>query len=248
MFPANVLQKIFSTTETLPPKEAYDLWASTYDARQNNPLILIEERILLPYLNQLDFNNKTVVDFGCGTGRYFDYYIQHGAKNVVGLDFSRSMLLQAQQKYGNKTISLLESFIDGLPMQANSCDIGISTLVLGYVSDLKSAIGQMVRVLHKGGTLLISDFHPSHRLTGWKRNFVISEQHNRSKVYNISHFNHTLHDYQEAFRQHYLKVEFFAEPVIDHSLEDIFHQIGMLKVYRKYFGSTILLIFQLRKK
>src|SRR5713101_6068381 len=41
---------------------------------------------------------STVVDLGCGTGRFTDLLARHLGAEVIGIDSSRSMLDQARQK------------------------------------------------------------------------------------------------------------------------------------------------------
>ncbi len=240
--------KLLSTRQTLHAKRAYELWASNYDSEKSNPLLLIEEKILLPLLAQLDFANKSVIDFGCGTGRYFQYLLDHQVRNVVGVDFSRAMLLQAKRKYQEPRISLIESDLSFVPLQDSGFDIGLSTLVLAYLPDLPGAMKEINRVMRKGAILLISDFHPDYKQQGWKRNFTVSQGHFPPTTYNIRHFNYSIQDYQEAFAASNFGVDFMKEPRIDQIVEEVFHGIQMTEVYKRYFGAPILIVFQLRKR
>ena len=47
--------------------EGYNKWASKYD-RDSNPLIVLEERVTLEFIGNVQ--DQRVLDLGCGTGRY----------------------------------------------------------------------------------------------------------------------------------------------------------------------------------
>jgi 2-polyprenyl-3-methyl-5-hydroxy-6-metoxy-1,4-benzoquinol methylase len=53
-----------------------------------------------PTLQKLlpDFEDKTVLDLGCGYGWHCIYAAAHGAKTVTGVDLSAQMLQVARQK------------------------------------------------------------------------------------------------------------------------------------------------------
>eukprot|EP00028_Trichosphaerium_sp_Am-I-7-wt_P011373 CAMPEP_0168524052 /NCGR_PEP_ID=MMETSP0405-20121227/10400_1 /TAXON_ID=498012 /ORGANISM="Trichosphaerium sp, Strain Am-I-7 wt" /LENGTH=256 /DNA_ID=CAMNT_0008546145 /DNA_START=20 /DNA_END=790 /DNA_ORIENTATION=+ len=47
-----------------------------------------------------DLNNKTVLDMGCGVGKYCRLFIQLGAKSIVGYDISSQMIQRAKRMTG----------------------------------------------------------------------------------------------------------------------------------------------------
>src|SRR3990172_1051669 len=109
----------------LPPREAYELWAKTYDRQADNALLFAEERYVAPLVDALDMSGASVVDFGCGTGRYLRRALSKGARLILGIDFSRNMLRVASEKYGNETLSLIQSDLRQLPLSPDMFDIGI---------------------------------------------------------------------------------------------------------------------------
>lgn len=59
-----------------------------------------------------DFNQKRVLDLGCGYGWHCIYAAEHGAERVVGLDLSEKMLAVAKQKTSYQQVEYLRESID----------------------------------------------------------------------------------------------------------------------------------------
>src|SRR3546814_10942320 len=53
----------------LEPGTAYSLWAPSYPPRAHNPVMQAEERAMLALMPDT-LHGKTVLDAGCGSGRY----------------------------------------------------------------------------------------------------------------------------------------------------------------------------------
>ncbi|MFI5131281.1 MAG: hypothetical protein ACHQFX_14865, partial [Chitinophagales bacterium] len=53
------------------PATAYDLWASSYDEQNDNPLVYLDEMVFTEMLAECRVEGKAVVDVGCGTGRHW---------------------------------------------------------------------------------------------------------------------------------------------------------------------------------
>ena len=232
----------------LPPREAYELWANTYDNQAGNALLFAEERYVAPLVDALDMSGASVVDFGCGTGRYLRRALSKGARLILGIDFSRNMLRVASEKYGNETLSLIQSDLRQLPLSPDMFDIGISTLALGSLPDLQEPISEMCRVLKRGGTLLISEFHPVADGRGWKRTFCLDSHGGPQGTVAVQNYSRPLDDYVKAFESNKMEVEIKAEPAIDDSMEPFFLKAGMAREYREALGTPILFILRLRKR
>jgi len=240
-------QHFKKSVRSLNARDAYDLWAPTYDDKSSNPLILIEEKLLAPFFQELDFREKRVIDLGCGTGRYFDQYILSGAEEIVGVDISMSMLEKAKRRFAGASVTLIEASVSQIPFHDAVFDLGISTLTTGYLADLHSAIAEMTRVLRPGGTLFLADLHPKHETLGWKRNFTVQSDDGSPRTYEIDSCTHSIAEYRRALENNNLEITSMAEPVIDSTVADVFEQFEAMQSYRKYFGEPILLTFTARK-
>jgi malonyl-CoA O-methyltransferase len=243
-----ILNRWHNRVLTLRPRHAYQEWAKTYDHREDNALLQAEESAFVPLLESADLTGKDIVDFGCGTGRNISRCFGRNARSIVGVDFSREMLLRALHKFDpSEQIILLESSIEFLPLRAEQFDMGIATLVLSHCPKLSVPVAEMTRVLRPGATMLVSDWHPENDDRGWKRIFEVPDANGSLIRYAAKSYHHSLLEYRKQFMEHGLVVKQVYEPVIDESLEPTFRRTNMMHVYHKYRGSPLVVVFALRK-
>jgi ubiquinone/menaquinone biosynthesis C-methylase UbiE len=115
-------------------------------------------RSISPFMYEIyqvyDWDDKLVVDVGCGQGRTPLYLSTMGAK-VVGLDMSRSSLKRAvmgAEEFGfSKTILINQADAENLPLPGNYFDRGVSIGVLHHTPDTQAGINEIYRVLKPGG-------------------------------------------------------------------------------------------------
>jgi malonyl-CoA O-methyltransferase len=163
----------------LEPAAAYRLWAPTYPAVAHTPLMRVEERAMRALLPEL--HGATVVDVGCGTGRYLELARAAGAARLVGIDPSAEMLEEVRVPAAR----LVRSGVEALPLRPATADVAICALALGHVRSLRRAFGELARVTRVGGMLLCSELHPIGAALGWRRTF--SAQGRRFAVQDAGH-------------------------------------------------------------
>lgn len=97
---------------------------------------------LLKYLN---FNNKIVLDFGCGIGRNLKYLSTTTAKQIIGIDLQNMLELAKQflTEIEQKRITLSTS-----SMNLSQIDIIIATIVFQHIDN----IGELDDILFKLGS------------------------------------------------------------------------------------------------
>lgn len=104
-----------------------------------------------------------VLEIGIGTGANLAHY---GADvQLVGTDASGAMLEQVRAKAGGVTggpggsvlQALLRADAGRLPFADGTFDAVVSTYVMCCVPDLDQALGEALRVLRRGGDLLLAD-------------------------------------------------------------------------------------------
>ena len=101
-----------------------------------------------------------VLDAGCGTGRYTEWLLDHGAE-VMGVDASPRMIRQARKRVAKRAefhIADLGKPIDFL--ENRSFDLVLAPLVLDYIEDWVPLFKGFNRVLKGFGLLVFSCGHP----------------------------------------------------------------------------------------
>ncbi|MFC1631613.1 class I SAM-dependent methyltransferase [Candidatus Omnitrophota bacterium] len=58
----------------------------------------IRQRFAATFKECVDLSGKSVLDIGCGSGRYSIEFAKRGAQQVLGIDFSENMLSLARQR------------------------------------------------------------------------------------------------------------------------------------------------------
>jgi len=98
---------------------------------------------------------KTVLDMGCGPGRFTDVALRMGA-SVVALDYS-SAIDAAQANFSGKNADVL--FVQGdvlrLPLKDNSVDYSFSIGVLHHTPSPATGVREAYRVTNGGGEFAI---------------------------------------------------------------------------------------------
>jgi len=108
----------------------------------------------------------TVLDAGCGSGRYLNRFSDLKAF-VVGVDVSIPMLKRAKEKSARKeNVFLVRGDISNLPFKAASFNAVVSIAVLQHLppkkyfvvneEPCKKAVKEFVRVLKPGGNVVVS--------------------------------------------------------------------------------------------
>ncbi|HLW03725.1 MAG TPA: class I SAM-dependent methyltransferase [Ktedonobacterales bacterium] len=118
------------------------------------------ERALRHY--RLDhLNGRAVLDVGSGTGIWLNFWRQHGAKEVVGLDFAQPSVDHLKQTFPDLLIVQADLSVFPLPVPARQRFDLISAFdVLLHVVDpvgFQRAIANLAQRCAPGGWLIISD-------------------------------------------------------------------------------------------
>jgi len=206
---------MMSRPPILDPLEAYALWAPHYPARAHNPVMRAEERAMLALLPE-SLDGYSVLDAGCGSGRYVLHALGRGATRVTGVDASAAMLDRASEELAtlptNATVELVQGDVTHLPMPNAWADLTLSGLVLGHLDNLESALAELRRVTRPGGLLLCSDVHPIGHALGWLRDFRSGGQR-----YAVRHITHLYSHWHAACAALGLEIEHVVEPMLDPS-------------------------------
>ncbi len=100
------------------------------------------------------FKNKSVLDAGCGGGRYSYAIRKLGAKKVMGVDYGDLGLKIARANYGKtKNLSFKKGNVLNLPFKNNSFDVVFSNGVIHHTTNVKKGLSELVRVCKTGGNI-----------------------------------------------------------------------------------------------
>ncbi|MEC1180602.1 class I SAM-dependent methyltransferase [Metasolibacillus meyeri] len=106
------------------------------------------------------FENKSVLDLGCGYGWHCRYAIEQGASAVIGIDISAKMLKQARALTNSDAITYLQMPIEDIDFAKGQFDMVISSLAFHYIEAFDAVCEKIFDVLTKGGSFVFSVEHP----------------------------------------------------------------------------------------
>lgn len=115
---------------------------------------LLETRLTRNSVNFDNLNNCTLLDQGCGGGRYTVAWKLLGVSQVTGLDISQIGIEDAKYKtsqLGIEGINWIHGSVLEMPFSEESFDMVYSNGVLHHTSDWQKGIEEQLRVLREGG-------------------------------------------------------------------------------------------------
>src|SRR5256885_3457115 len=119
-----------------------------------------------------DVKGKTILEYGCGDGRYTILLAERGAK-VIALDISAPLLALTKKRIevnGCEGVELLLGSAHALPLPDESVDIIFGMAILHHL-DLILASREVRRVLRNGGRGIFKEPLRNSRLLAWLRQF-----------------------------------------------------------------------------
>jgi demethylmenaquinone methyltransferase/2-methoxy-6-polyprenyl-1,4-benzoquinol methylase len=117
----------------------------------------------------------SILDVGCGTGAYLDFYKRYQC-NLFGIDTSPAMMAVAQKRLGEEAELYLGSATE-MPYPDQSFDLVLSMLVIHEMDQpvRLAVLEEIKRVLKPDGRILLIDFNPGpvEFFEGWKNKAII---------------------------------------------------------------------------
>jgi SAM-dependent methyltransferase len=101
-----------------------------------------------------DLEGKTVLDVGCGMGRFAEVAASHGAR-VVGVDLSAAVDAASRNLAGFEDAVVIQADVFDLPFRPESFDLIYSIGVLHHTPDTRRAFLSLPRLLRPGGRIAI---------------------------------------------------------------------------------------------
>jgi SAM-dependent methyltransferase/catechol 2,3-dioxygenase-like lactoylglutathione lyase family enzyme len=139
------------------------------------------------------------LDAPCGTGRHTLRLAELG-HDVVAVDATDAMLARARDKA--PAARFLRGDLRELPLDDDAVDLAVCALSLEHLEHLEQPVRELARVIRPGGTLIISETHPTIRAVGGAPFF--RDATGAGGV--VRSYNHSHGDYLDAFADAGLEV------------------------------------------
>lgn len=222
----------------------YTAWAPDYDGP--NPAIEAEEPAVRSMLS--DLPTGTAVDAGCGTGRHAGFLAERGF-DTIGVDATEGMLAVARSKFPDVDFRI--GRLEELPVDDGSVDVVTSALAVCHAPDLEAVFAEFARVVRPGGTVIVSDPHPTTvqfgGVAGFRARDAAPEQGFTLPF--VPNLHHPLHTYVNAAVGAGLEIVECREPTFPQSgLEaNPAHAVLPEAVEQAFTGLPFIVVWRLRK-
>ena len=151
-----------------PVQAVYDALGAHYDAMMRDPVESswnhVLERPALAALLRSEIRGKAVADIGCGSGDFTAMLARWGAGAVTGVDFSKTLLGIARERYPEHSFRYGTATKTGLP--ARAFDVVVSSMMLHYLKNVRPHFREVRRMLRPGGVYVFSTHHPFFQARG----------------------------------------------------------------------------------
>jgi SAM-dependent methyltransferase len=98
---------------------------------------------------------KTIVDLGCGTGRFTARLADLFKAHVVGVDPSEKMLAVARERPPVAGVKFVKGSADRIPCADGSVDLVFMSMAFHHFPSREKALWECRRVLHAGGFVCV---------------------------------------------------------------------------------------------
>ncbi len=174
--------------------------------------------------------DKTILDIGCGTGRFSFYFDSYEPKSILGIDISEEMLAYAKNKNKSYRIKFQKCSVEDISeIVSEKFDFVFSSTATHYFPDLKEAFRSIHNVLAENGIVILSAMHPLYTAEypfdkdgEWKIRYLHKEireyyqpwtKYGKSKNGVVcKSYHYTFSDYINGLREAGLEVKEIQEP------------------------------------
>ena len=222
--------------QTLPPREAYRLWAPVYEGE--TAVSFVDDRLVAALTPPLA--GKRLLDAGCGTGRRLRQVAD--AEHVAGADLTWEMLASGRAAEGTQPV-LAAADVRALPFAARSFDVVWCRLVVGHLPSLGGVYAELARVCRAGGTVIVTDFHPEAARAGHTRSFRDAG----GRLHHVEHHVHLPKHHLNAAKAAGLEPQCRRDGGVGPELRPFYQRAGRLDRYEADAGLPIVLALSFRR-
>lgn len=98
---------------------------------------------------------SSIIDLGCGTGRYSEPLAARFGADVVGIDPSEKMLAQARRKQTDHRVTYRRAQGEDLPVDDGSADMVFMSMIFHHLQDPRGTARECHRVLRQQGSVCL---------------------------------------------------------------------------------------------
>ncbi len=158
-----------------------------------------------------DLKGLHVLDAGCGTGWFTEYFASQGA-TVTGLDVSPEMIERTGARVPSTTI-IQANLAEPLPVADRTFDLILCSLSLQYLESWSLTFTEFNRILKPQGLCIFSVHHPFEEFKLSGENYFATEERKR-KGGQVS-FRRSLSNMTETLHETGFVIERVLEPLPD---------------------------------
>jgi demethylmenaquinone methyltransferase/2-methoxy-6-polyprenyl-1,4-benzoquinol methylase len=149
----------YAVTHLPPPEEKarvvrdmFDRLAPRYDRLNRIMTGRMDQRWRQDVVRRLRITDAdTVIDLASGTGDFSELARQQ-TRHVIGVDFARAMLLQAQAR-GLHGVDFVQGDALNLPLAGGCATVAVSGFALRNFASLPPVFAELARVIRRGGRI-----------------------------------------------------------------------------------------------
>ncbi|MFJ5769377.1 class I SAM-dependent methyltransferase [Psychrobacillus sp. NPDC093180] len=148
--------------------------------RLDSPNNAIEGPIIYELMG--DFQEKKVLDLGCGDASFGKELLEKGAKHYLGIEGSEQMVATAKENLLNRNGIVHFGTMESFHFPVNEFDIITSRFAIHYIEDIQKLFNRVYDTLNDNGRFIFSVQHPLttssfvSKQTGDKRgNWVVDD-------------------------------------------------------------------------
>jgi ubiquinone/menaquinone biosynthesis C-methylase UbiE len=149
-------------------REHFDAIAARYDALRGQ---LFEPALKL-LVRAGDLAGRTVLDLGCGTGRFAAALSERHGCTVIGVDPSPAMLAVARQRVG--PVTWLDGRAESIPLGDAAVQRAFLQTVVHLIEDRAAACAELRRVVEPEGVVVILTVDPAGAQRFWMADLLPS--------------------------------------------------------------------------
>ena len=130
-------------------------WESLYSSHKVNSYNYITRRKeIVNLISHLDY--CSVVDLGCGTGDYAEYFLKKG-EEYLGVDNSREMIMRAQKRFPGALFQVDD--VENLSLLSEKYDLALAVGLIEYFAKPGKLVKEIRSILKKEGYFLVQAPH-----------------------------------------------------------------------------------------